>query len=113
MIIPDSNFFNFKDDIQSAPAETLDTGVKKDIFEEESKQIKTTSLDKNITLCKQKSFEEDPENLVEERHKTATTEVPIVQKEPLFKDKDPFLGEDDFKVRFNYLPCGFQEEGGW
>ena len=50
---------------------------------------------------------------MEERHKTATTEVPIVQKEPLFKDKDPFLGEDDFKVRFNYLPCGFQEEGGW
>ena len=113
MIIPDSNFFNFKDDVQSAPAETLDTGVKKDIFEEESKQIKTTSLDKNITLCKQKSFEEDAENLVEERHKTVTTEVPIVQKEPLFKDKDPFLGGDNSMVRFNYLPCGFQEEGGW
>ena len=113
MIIPDSNFFNFKDDIQSAPAETLDKSVKKDIFEEESKQIKTTSLDKNITLFKQKSFEEDPETLVEERHKTATTEVPIVQKEPLFKDKDPFLGGDNSKVRFNYLPCDFQEEGGW
>ena len=89
MIIPDSNFFNFKDDIQSAPAETLDTGVKKDIFEEESKQIKTTSLDKNITLFKQKSFEEDPEKIVEERHKTATTEVPIVQKAVHFRDFCP------------------------
>ena len=113
MIIPDSNFFNFKDDIQSAPAETLDTGVKKDIFEEESKQVKTTSLDKNITLFKQKSFEEDPETLVEERHKTATTEVPIVQKEPLFKDKDPFLGMDNLKIKSKNQPYGFQEEGGW
>ena len=55
LIIPDSNFFNFKDDVQSAPVSLAREES------EELKQIKAASLDKNITLFKQKSIEEETE----------------------------------------------------
>ena len=58
LIIPDSNFFNFQDDVQvqSAPV-TVETS------REESKELpppKASSLDRNISLFKQKSVTEDP-----------------------------------------------------
>ena len=58
LIIPDSNFFNFKDDVQSAPV-TVETFSDVREESEELKQTKAASLDKNITLFKQKSVEEE------------------------------------------------------
>ena len=55
LVIPDSNFFNFKDDIQSAPAESTRKEENR-VFEsiDSPKQPKAASLDKNVTLFKQK-----------------------------------------------------------
>ena len=90
LVIPDSNFFNFKDDVQSAPVETNKSAVT-NIFDEgseDSKQTKATSLDKNITLFKQKSFEEDQK----------MDSPPTMDNQKLLNDdsnageKSPFLG---------------------
>ena len=64
LIIPDSNFFNFQDDVQSAPVVTVEK------FREESenlKQPKASSLDTNISLFKQKPVQEEEEETGPER----------------------------------------------
>ena len=68
LIIPDSNFFNFQDDVQSAP-------VTVEKFREESedlKQPKASSLDTKISLIKQNSVQEeeaaDPESQTVRAH---------------------------------------------
>ena len=60
LVIPDSNFFNFKVDTQSAPI--LSTNKEKEgLFDikGDQKETKSTSLDKNITLFKQKCFNDE------------------------------------------------------
>ena len=93
LVIPDSNFFNFKDDVQSAPVEIVKSAVTHifDESSEDSKQTKATSLDKNITLFKQKSFEEDLQNI---------DSPPTMDNQKLLNDdsnsdeKSPFLGKN-------------------
>ena len=70
LVIPDSNFFNFPDDIQSAPVDVVCKPTKdsdsKEIEHETVKQTK--SLDKNITLFKQHPVDTDEQSKVDERN---------------------------------------------
>lgn len=91
LVIPDSNFFHFKLDIQSAPVlSTNKEETKVFDLEEDQKEPKSTSLDKNITLFKQKCFYDEKFNSTESFNCTYESE----QKEEDFpkQTKECFLG---------------------
>ena len=93
LVIPDSNFFNFKDDVQSAPVVTISV-VPAELYEgDDSKQTKATSLDKNITLFKQKSFDESLEKLENDNASfLARDDQNLIEKSESTDDKCTFLG---------------------
>ena len=96
LVIPDSNFFNFKVDIQSAPVLSIKKKEER-VFdlEEDQKELKSTSLDKNITLFKQKCFYD--ENVDDNESLNSISEYKHEEEDSTKETKD-FLGND-----FTYL----------
>ena len=93
LVIPDSNFFNFKDDVQSAPVDILKN--TQGFEDEDSKQSKATSLDKNITLFKQKSFDESIDQIDCENAALSDKEdISLIEEnDKKSKEKSTFLGK--------------------
>ena len=97
LVIPDSNFFNFKVDIQSAPVLSVNKEEER-VFdlEEDQKEPKSTSLDKNITLFKQKCFSDEK---VDDNESLNSVSEYKPEEEDSSKDtKEYFLGNG-----FTYL----------
>ena len=100
LVIPDSNFFNFKVDTQSAPILSTNKEEKR-VFdlEGDQKEPKSSSLDKNITLFKQKCFYDEK---VDDKESLNSISESKHEEEHTRKDKkEYFLGI--FHFHFNNL----------
>ena len=105
LVIPDSNFFNFKVDTQSAPI--LSTNKEKErLFDikGDQKETKSTSLDKNITLFKQKCFNDEKVDDTESLN--SISESKHEEEHTTENKKEYFLGIYHFNIsNVFYFDC--------
>ena len=98
LVIPDSNFFNFKVDIQSAPVLSKTDEERVFDLEESRKEPKSNSLDKNVTLFKQKCIYEEKTNPAESLN--CISECQHEDDDTTQETKDSFLGKSFLLIIF-------------